>query len=158
MSSAATQMNLNWQKGVFTIAPVQGDTSLIPGVRNWKIDLRGFCKDLTVTVNIPNARIQREENTTVIYVTAPVDQEITLSFTGENLLHDNAEALDRCFHILLYSQISTADKEHIWKCLQKEDELHEKIHQISAFRSRDISGVVGAIRELLTLTQEEYDT
>ena len=69
-------------------------------------------------------------------------------------MHNNADVMDRCFEILLHSQISTVDKEHIWKCLQRDEMLREKIHQMSAFQSREISD---AIRELLTLNQEEYD-
>jgi len=157
LGCAATKMNLDWQKGVFTIVAAQGDTNLIPAVRNWKINLRGFHKEAAVSVNIPNAQIQREGNTTVVSVTAPVNQEIRISFTGSDLIHDNADVLDRCFEILLHSQISTADKEHIWRCLQKDESIHQKLHLMSAFQSREISGVVDAIRELLTLTQDEYD-
>ena len=38
-----------------------------------------------------------------------------------------------------------------------EQSVHQKMHNMSSFRDRQISGVVGAIRELLTLTQDEYD-
>ena len=96
-------------------------------------------------------------NTTVITVDAPVNQEIRVTFTGSNLIHDNADAPDRCFRVLLHSQIATDHKEHIWKWVQKDESIHQKMHNMSAFRSREISGVVGAIRELLTLTQDEYD-
>jgi hypothetical protein len=108
-------------------------------------------------VNIPDAQIQREDNSTVIFVTAPVDRQIQVSFAGENIVHDNSDARDRCFDLLLHSQIATDHKEHIWRCLKKEDTIHQMIHLMSAFRSREICAVVGAIRELLTLTQDEYD-
>ena len=159
LGCAATQMNLDWQKGVFTIAAAQGDTNLIPEVRNWKINLRGFHKNANITVNIPNAVITRENdcNSTVIFVNAPANQEIRVTFTGSNLIHDNSDALDRCFDLLLHSQIATDHKEHIWKWVQKDDSIHQKMHNMSSFRDRQISGVVGAIRELLTLTQDEYD-
>jgi hypothetical protein len=90
-------------------------------------------------------------------VNAPADQEIRVTFTGSNLIHDNSDALDRCFDLLLHSQIATDHKEHIWKWVQKDDSIHQKMHNMSSFRDRQISGVVGAIRELLTLTQDEYD-
>jgi hypothetical protein len=156
---ATTQMTLDWAKGCFTIAAAQGDTSLIPEVRNWKINLRGFHKNAKITVNIPNAVITRENgcNTTVITVDAPVNQEIRVTFTGSNLIHDNSDVRDRIFDLLLHSQIATDHKEHIWRCLKQEECLHQKIHNMSAFRSREICAVVGAIRELLTLTQDEYD-
>ena len=157
LSCATTQMSLDWKKGVFSIAPAQGDVSLIPEVRNWKIDLRGFHRDAKIAVNIPNAQMQREGNITVISVTAPVNQEITVSFTGENIIHDNSDVSERCFDILLHSQICIGDKGHIWNCLQQNGTVHEKVDRMSAFQSRDISGVVGAIRELLTLTQEEFE-
>lgn len=154
---ATTEITLDWAKGCFTIAPAQGDTRLIPAVRGWKINLRGFHQNAHIFVNIPGVQIDREGNTTVISVAASVTDEIRVTFTGENLIYDNADVMDRCFRILLHSQISTADKEHTWKCLQKDELLHEKIHLMSVSPSREISGIVGAIRELLTLLQEEYD-
>ena len=154
-----TQMTLDWEKGSFTIAPAQGDVSLIPQVRTWKIILRGFHKNVNLAVNIPDAVVHREDicNSTVISVTVPVNQEIQVTFTGENLIHDNADVIDRCFDLLLHSQIGIEHKEHIWRCLQTKDPIHQKMHMMSAFRDRSISGVMGAIRELLTLTQDEYD-
>lgn len=157
---ATTQMTLDWQAGCFTIAPAQGDTGLIPQVRAWKISLRGFHKDAKFTVNIPDAVIEADaqSHSTVISVTAPVDQKIIVTFTGENLVHDNSDALARCFDLLLHSQIATSDKEHIWGCLKKNMPLREKLHLMSTFRARDISGVTGAVVEMLTLTQGKYDT
>ena len=156
---ATTQMTLDWAKGCFMISPAQGDTSQIPNIRNWKINLRGFHKDAKISVNISGAQIQREGNcnTTVISVTAPVDQEIRVTFIGENMIHDNSDVEKRCFEMLLHSQIGIDDKEHIWECLHKDESIHQKMHWMSSYRSRDISVVVGAIRELLTLTREEYD-
>ena len=156
---ATTQMTLGWANGCFTIAPAQGDTNLIPEVRNWKINLRGFHKNAKITVNIPHAVITREDdcNTTVITVNAPANQEIRVAFTGSNLIHDNADAQERCFRLLLHSQIATDHKEHIWKWVQMDESIHQKMFYMASFRGREISGVVDAIRELLTLTQDEYD-
>ena len=155
---AKTQMVLDWENGSFTISPAQGDTSLIPTVRNWRICLRGFHK--AVLVDIPGATVVRDaaSNTTEICVTAAVNQQIRVTFSGEQLIHDNSDVLDRCRDILLHSQIRFGDKEDIFGLIQSEKPLHNKLYFISAFRPAETIGVTDAVRELLTLTQGEFES
>lgn len=154
---AETKMELKWgSEAVFTIHPAQGDLSLIPGKRSWKVSLRGFHKDAVVTVNIPGAEVKRiaGTNTTEISVTADVTDTIIIRAAGEQLIHDNADAMDRCRDIILFSQIS--DKDLMMKIIREDKSIHQRMWHISGQR-REWVTVADAVKEMLTLTQEEFE-
>lgn len=154
---AKTNLDLQWgSEAVFTIHPAEGDLTLIPGKRNWKISLRGFHKDAAVSVNVAGAQVERidKTNTTEVCVTADVTDTVIIRITGEKLIHDNAEAMDRCRDIILFSQIS--DKDQMLNTILSYDTIHKQLWHISGHR-REWDGVADAIKEMLTLTQEEYE-
>jgi hypothetical protein len=153
---ATTRLTLAWgEKAVFTVAPAEGDLSLIPVRRSWTIDLRGFHKAASVAVNLPGAEIRRipETNTTRITVTATVTETITVTVSGHSLIHDNSDVMDRCRNILLLSQIG--DKEKVMAILRGQATIREKLRRIEGDR-REWMATADALRELLTLTQEEF--
>lgn len=154
---ATTQMTLSWgEKAVFEIAPAQGDSSLIPESRIWKIFLRGFHQDAAVSVNVPGAVItrDRETNTTVIAVTAPVTEKVAVTVTGDVLTHDNADAMARCEALLLKSQINYSEKTFMAECLRNGETVHRKLLPMFFNNSRNYE-TVDAFRELLSLTEAE---
>lgn len=155
---AQTRMELTWgEEAALVIQPAQGELSLIPETRNWKVCLRGFHKDVRVSVSVPGAAVRRnaETNTTEVTFTASVTEQVTIIVTGTTLIHDNADALDRCEYILQRSQICNGEKDFIMSHLRAEDSLHGKLYNITA-RAKETAQVVDAVRELMTLTEDEY--
>ncbi len=154
---AKTTMELKWgSEAEFTIHPAVGDLSLIPQTRNWTISLRGFHKDADIWVNVPGVQITRnpETNTTQVCVSADVTQAVTVRVSGEQLIHDNSDVMNRVRDIVLFSQIS--DKDQMMQIIREDMHVHERLLRIDGVR-REWIGVAEAIGELLTLTQEEFE-
>lgn len=157
---AETKLSLNWGKeAVFTIAPAKGELSLIPEKRSWSIKLRGFHKDARVKVLVNGTEVaaeaSRQGNTTCVWVAAAVTDRVELHITGEQLIHDNADAIDRISDILQRSQISTAEKEYVMETVLSGKTTHEKMVAMH-WRSSESGAVVDAIKEQLSLTECEY--
>ena len=154
--SAVTDISLDWRQGLLTVSPAEGDASLLPAVRTWNIHLRGFHRDAVIETEIPGAVVRRDDarNETVVTLTAETGREILIRIRGERLVHDNADVPDRIFDLLLHSQISTFDKDRIWNRLRNCEDPFERLDALTAFQSdnNEISGVIGALRELCSLT------
>lgn len=153
---AKTAMTLSWGKeAVFTIGPAQGDLSLIPEARNWKISLRGFHKDAAVSVSVPGAAVTRDAktNTTVVSFRAAAEQQVQVRVTGGQLVHDNADAMDRVTDIILHSQIS--DKDTLMQELRRGETLRRKMNYVEG-RRKEWTDVVEAVKEMLSLTEDQY--
>ena len=159
-----TTMEMQWGTApVFTIHPAQGELSLIPEKRNWTLKLRGFHRDVTPVVYVDgkiyeNCTVQREDstNTLVLTVCAAVTSVIQVKLCAESLIHDNSDAMERCLKILQRAQINFMDKNQTWKVLQNETlSLHHKLLELYSIIP-DHSGLLGAIKEQLTLTDDEY--
>ena len=151
---AKTQMRLDWEKGEFLISPACGDTSLIPAERTWKICLRGFHRDTEVFVNVPGATVTADAatNTVIVQVCAPVTHQIQLLFNGTQRLHDNSDVIDRCKDILIRSQICNNEKTIIFGKLKDAVAVRDKMFNLS-IRVGEAAGLIGAFRELLSLTE-----
>ncbi len=79
-----------------------------------------------------------------------------MKITGSALIHDNADTLSRCLKILQHAQINFLCKNQVWKVLQDEAKnIHDKMFELSIIIP-DRSGLVGAIKEQLTLTEDAY--
>lgn len=153
---ACTDMELKWgERAVFTISAATGDRALIPQTRTWIINLRGFHKDAEVSVNLTGTTIKSvsKSNTRQITVTAPVTQEIVITVSGAQLIHDNSDVMDRCREIVLFSQIS--EKDELMRFVRSSVSIHEKLRHMEGNR-REWALVSDALRELLTLTEEEF--
>ena len=152
---AETKMQLQWgKKAVFTISPAQGDLSLIPQKRNWKMSLRGFHKDAEISVNAPGATVKRNHtnNTTEIYVSAEVSTEICVTVSGDVMIHDNSDVQERAKNMIQFAQIS--DKDKLMGIVRwKEGTPRGKLIQMMHNR-REWSAIRDALCELLTLTEE----
>ena len=147
-----TAVELKWgEKAVLEIAPVRGDLSLIPAKRTWKIGLRGFHKDIRVEGK--ETTRDAKTNTTWVTVEAAVTEPVRIVITGERLIHDNCDVLERCDRIIQLSQMCFEDKDRMWKRITG---------SYKSFR-----GFIGSVRwvalcvskpiaELLTLTEDPY--
>ena len=157
---AQTKLSLNWgEKAVFTIAPAEGDLTLIPEKRSWNIKLRGFHKDVCVKVLVNgeavDAEAVRQGNSTCVCVTAKVTDRVELRIAGDNLIHDNADAVSRIERIIQRSRISTREKEHMMAQVLSDAPTHKKLSHMH-WPSSESEAVVDAIKELLSLTECEY--
>lgn len=157
---AQTNMVLAWgHTARFTIEPAAGDVSLIPEKRSWNIKLRGFHKDIRVSVLVNgsevSAQICREGNTTCVTVEAAVGDRVELVINGQTLIHDNADVPARINHLLQRSYIGTKEKETFLEICASDEPLHKKT-TLMYWQARQTNGVADALKELLSLTQCEY--
>ena len=157
-----TPMTLAYgETAVFTIHPALGDGSLIPQERSWNICLRGFYKDVRLCVLLDGICVPADisysgtDNTFAVCVCANVTQKIEVVITGEQLIHDNRDVIARCKQILLESAIGNDEKDYLAKVITSGDTLHTKM-MFAQGRSTQTDDVVKAVKELLSLTEDEY--
>ena len=98
-----------------------------------------------------------ETNSTVISLQASTQSQICVSVSGRVLLHDNSDMLDRCAEIINAAELAYHTKEHLWRVLTEEyPNLHKRLLRLHFdCTDRENRGVLEALKELLTLTQEE---
>ena len=160
---AKTEMSLRWgENALFTVNGAVGDLSLIPAQRSWKIHLRGFHKNVKLCVSVNGEAVEAKTgwdgntNTHCVCVGAPVNAKIEVSISGEELLHDNADAMQRCFALVRNAQIPYHEKEQIWGILADDSRSAGwKIYHFSG-RNPIRRSLDWALRELLTLTEEQH--
>ena len=160
-----TQMHLAWgEKAQFVIEPAQGQTGLIPKQRQWKINLRGFHKSISVCVRVDNKETNvtcsydKNTNTTVICLQTAVTSRICVDIAADKLIHDNGDMMDRCAEIINASEVAYHTKDRLWSVLTKEfPSVHRRLLTLSfACTDRENRSILRALKEMLTLTQEEY--
>ena len=160
-----TNMHLNWgDHPRFVIEPACGQLDLIPGKRSWCVQLRGFHKDIRVQVAVDGVpveadfRFDSKTNSTVVCLLASTESRICMDVTGKTLVHDNCDMLDRCGEIINAAELSYYTKEHLWRVLTEEfPSVHKRLLKLSFdCTDRESRSILKAIKEILTLTQEEY--
>ena len=98
----------------------------------------------------------RECNTTIVSVEASTTSVIRVNIQGEALIHDNSDVIERCMNVLQMSQINIGTKTSIGEAIVVPNQsLHQKLYAFMG-RSEESQPVVGVLRELLSLTEEEY--
>ena len=160
---ARTEISLDWGKAAkLTIAPATGDVSLIPEKRNWRIGLRGFHKSVAVTAMVAGQAVETatafdaETNTIWVSVSAASSAEINLQITGENLIHDNSDALKRCEKMIFFAQHTIVTKGAMWEIVSNADmPLEEKCLQLNG-KYQDMDMLSKAVQEMLSLTEDKY--
>ena len=160
-----TKMQLTWSDSAqFVIEPACGQVNLIPEKRNWSIQLRGFHKDICVQATVDGApvvvacRFDPKTNSTAVSLQASSESRICLDITGEELIHDNCDMLDRCAEIINAAELAYHTKEHLWRVLTQEfPNVHKQLLKLSFdCTDRENRSIHKALKEMLTLTQEEY--
>ncbi len=158
---AQTEMKLAWGDGaVFTISPAEGDRSLIPELRRWTIRFRGFGNiraEASVAGRTVSCEVQRDDgtHTSTVVLEAGTNEEIRIVLTG-SLITDNGDELERCFDLLQSARMSAEVKAFMYKQLCRTDlSIHQRLHRLDV-RSYEEQHLHNAIREQLTLIQEEF--
>lgn len=150
------------KKAVFSIKPAQGDKSLIPAVRKWNIELRGFVNDINVTVQVDGKPVEsrvtydKKHNTTCIVVSAVVTSNVTVVAEGETLLFDNSDRVEKCFEILRKSKIDYELKNRLLGIIKGEHRhLHAKIEAIHCAIPL-LNHLARALKEQVALENDEF--
>lgn len=162
---ATTEMQLGWgETAIFKINAAKGDLSLIPAERNWKVNLRGFNAQSQIEVTVDGKKatfeteICKESNTIIVEVSAAVTSDIVITVKGENLIHDNSDVNERIMTLIRKAQTSIRFKETAYKSLFSDGSIHDRLIGTHGNTSPDDSHIVKAIKELLTLTDEEFES
>ena len=149
-----TEFELSWgEKAVFTVKSACGNTEIIPNFRNWNIKLRGFAKDVKLTVKVDGKETPCEttydlnSNTTAVTIlNVSVNNEITVEATAEKLITDNAGAADRFYDILLHSQMDYTVKSGLWYAFKGKNQLLYK-----ACSQKEYTEILSAAEEMRNL-------
>ena len=156
-ANVTTTMRLTYtdQQATFKIEPAQGDTSLIPSVRQYAICLRGFAKPDSVTVDGKSIDFTFNSNTHTIRIEleSPVTKEVTVCVTGADLRNRNTDVLEQAVNILKRSQTGMTFKEALYnKLLNPNPKTDFPIYNIS--RTPEERETIAAIMELYLLERE----
>lgn len=161
---AITNMKLKWGKQPkFVIEPAKGELPLIPSNRNWKISLRGFDQSIEVNVFVNGKQVDCDTekdavtHTVYVYVSSCVTDRIEILVSGVNLIHNNDDVEERWLDVLQRSHIGYSRKKQIAENIRDGRNTHWKLTYISG-QSIEEHHLEMAIRELLTLNADEYDT
>lgn len=158
---ATTKFELEYgENAVFTINPAVGDISLIPQKRNFKINLRGFNENVNIKIEVDgkvvgDIEIEYANNTHTFTVPALVTSCVKVYVSGEMLVTDNS-CIDKLINeIVCESELPFARKDVIYaSAMDKKAWLHDRIFGMRC-QSYEDKHIINAIKELLTLTEEE---
>ena len=99
---ARTTMCLRWgAQPVFEILPAQGDVSILPQQRKWVIKLRGFAKDIAMSMSVDGQAVAFDQNydepthTLVLTVDASVTSDVRVELDGQQWMTDNGDCVQR---------------------------------------------------------------
>lgn len=159
-----TQMSLKYgESAIFTIDPAEGDLSLIPSKRTWKIALRGFNRSISAKVSVNgksiDATVERDTDTNTVYLTfeALVTDRCTVLVEGESLMHDNCDWLERCKKILQFAQLRISIKNEMYELITAMwRPLHSRVWRTSAYDPEQ-HAVAEALHEMMTLNRGEFE-
>lgn len=160
---AETEFTLTWgAEAEFTIHPARGDLSLIPAVRHWTLQFTGFHRNTAVSASAGGSAAalcpvyDPAHNTLTVELTAPVTQSIRIRLTGPELVHDNADRMERCMALLQRYQAAHSRKQRMLEVLRSLDPdiRPEKLPFRFAPESVEDSHFIRALVELLTLTED----
>ena len=125
-----TPMNFQWlqTKATFVISPAEGEVSLIPQRRNWRIFFRGFRKNCRFDVHGRSVEADYDEQTNTYIVSfedVSVETEIVVTVSHpDDLLHDNSDCRKMMINCLTRAQTPLYEKD---KLLAVFDANHERI-------------------------------
>ncbi|MGN0779926.1 MAG: TIM-barrel domain-containing protein [Aristaeellaceae bacterium] len=112
-----TALTLDWQEqeAVLTIAPVKGDQSLVPALRQWDVHFRGFRKGCSFRVKEQAVAAVYDAPTNTYTVTltdVAASEGVTVTVThADALLHDNSDDCDRAIDAIIRAQLPWRTKQ-----------------------------------------------
>ena len=149
---AKTPMTLEWGARKFTIAPVEGNQSLVPESRTYCVEFGGSsAKEAKVFVNgvEADAEVKEKDGLLTIAVTdvKPLDT-VTICLPEDTEIAKN-DVMTRAMDLLLHAEISYITKEQIANLLHKAD---GKVAILAAeLQSMELSNDLrGALLEIIT--------
>lgn len=147
---AFTRMNLDWsdEGAEFRLKP-EGDLSVLPENRGWKLIFRGFNQISDVETNIPCEKSYCAETRSMVltFPKAPAGQEIRVVLKGENLVYDNHDLKERAFELLDQMQIENNLKRDLYQYFVSADDPVSVLSSISAMNLE--TSVLNALVEIL---------
>lgn len=132
---AVTAMELKWSENPeFIIKKPQGNLSLIPQKRNYKLCFRKTedCKNISVKLDGKDIPFKKSyKDGTVIVEVAEICGELTVKFEDKvNILKN--DYISEVFVLLMKMQSSHQDKEHINKLIRKKDGVATVLSELSS--------------------------
>ena len=149
---AKTPMTLEWGARKFTIAPVEGNQSLVPESRTYCVEFGGSsAKEAKVFVNgvEADAEVKEKDGLLTIAVTDVKPQDtVTICLPEDTEIAKN-DVMTRVMDLLLHAEISYITKEQIANLLRKAD---GKVAILAAeLQSMELSNDLrGALLEIIT--------
>ena len=173
-SYTQTKMTLDWgENTIFTIHPAEGNLTLLPQHRNYRIVLRGFHENVATKVlvdGVPtdvNIKYNNNTHSHLLCIDANISSEIRVTINGDTLVTDNGDLLKRCEALLQRMEFSYLTKEELYNYIALDDvplkytydeKMIRKLANLYHYASIDPSynGVVDTLVEQLLLidTQE----
>ena len=158
-----TEMSLEWGKeATFNIASPKGDLSLLPSIREWTLQFRGFNKNISLKLLVGgqeqkvNVSYDPSAQTTEISFKASKTDDITIIITGNNLTTDNEAIISRCTEILRGSNVSVYRKIEYRDIMLCEDYEEKPARlKLGGAASVDDQELYDAICEMLSLDKRE---
>jgi len=160
---ARTQICLQWGKeAVLVINSALGDLTQVPEIRHWRIGLRGFHRDVAVSLRIDGQAVscpvqyEAQTNTTWVSISAPVTKQLQITVTGEALIHDNVDVLNRCENLIRNAQTDFRTKAALWELVKQTNMSRNwKNFQLNGNFPEQHS-LIKALQELLSLTVSPF--
>jgi len=156
-ASVTTTMRLSYtdRQATFEIEPAQGDTSLIPAVRQYAVCLRGFAQPDSVTVNGKTTAFTFDPSTHTVRIelTSSVTEKVTVCVCGADLRNRNTDIMDQAVEILKRSQTGMNFKNELYKKMLERNPRTD-CHYYWTAKSPEERETVSAILELYLLERE----
>ena len=127
-----TAFTLDWQEkeAVFAIAPAQGELSLIPGKRTWRVTLRGFAAGCRVEQDGKALAAEYDKKTAAYTVTledVDVCEGAKIRVVNENgLIHDDSDCRERIVDMLTRAQYPEDERMQLLERVDHELEMAKK--------------------------------
>lgn len=169
-----TEMNLTWTDSPsFTIKPAEGDLSLLPTERTYRLIFRGFHEQVSAKVSvdgketIAKASYDARTRSLIVEVQAAVTSEIRAELTGEELITDNGDIEARCIALLQQIQIDYSLKRKAMEIITSEEselmitaysKFGRKLSKLYTNLSKGVeyAGLIDCIKEQLMLIDDDY--
>lgn len=151
--SAVTSYTLDWTAKTFTVNPVSGDLSVVPGERNYTLSFHGFKPNAVGSITVNGVEIQfaasYDGDTNVL--TAEVGEikasdTVLVTFADTDLPEN--PVLTIAYNVLNRAQIPFTYKERIYALLKSNSTLEQKL---SNLRSMPLSANTRSVIDELLL-------
>ncbi len=163
---ALTDITLDYSqsKAAFEIAAVKGDTAFVPKYRNWKIAFRGFSKQCDAKVYVDGKEVNCaaeycfETHSLYVNIGAYINQQISIVISGEEIIYNNDDVMEKCRDLILNSNMPYAEKNRVFATLKRKDigNIHDLFALLTGVSEEEFH-LLDALKEYFILTRDEFD-